>query len=50
MVSEALPVSLDSLACSAGKSVGEIVDAVVAAASGRIQSLRIAAQRPLDGP
>lgn len=49
MVSEALPVSLEPLACSSGKSVGEIIDAVVAAASGRMQSLRIAAQRPFQG-
>lgn len=46
LVSEALPVSLELLACSAGKQVDGIVDAVVAAVSGRVRSLRISAQRP----
>ncbi len=46
LVSEALPVALDSLACSVGKPLEDIADAVVAAVSGRVQSLRIAARRP----
>jgi SAM-dependent methyltransferase len=46
LVADALPVSLDDLACSMGKSADDVVGAVISAVSGRVQSLRIAARRP----
>jgi SAM-dependent methyltransferase len=45
LITDALPVSLDDLACSMGKSADDVVAAVVSALSGRVQSLRIAARR-----
>lgn len=46
LIAEVLPVSLDELATSLGKSPDEAASAVISAVSGRVQSLRIAARRP----
>lgn len=46
LVAEALPVSLNDIACAMGKSADEVVGAIISAVSGRVQSLRISARRP----